>query len=111
MIKVIELIHRKPGMTLEAFSQYWHEKHGPLVARLMPGVIRYVQNHPVRLGASGEPRVDGVAEVWFENMDTWRAAVTFYDSDRGRVIREDEENFLDTSKTVAFIAEERVIRE
>ncbi len=77
----------------------------------MPGVIRYVQNHPVRLGASGEPRVDGVVEVWFDNMDTWRAAVTFYDSDRGRVIREDEENFLDTTKTVAFIAEERVIRE
>ena len=77
----------------------------------MPGVIRYVQNHPVRLGASGEPRVDGVVEVWFDNMDTWRAAATFYDSDRGRVIREDEENFLDTTKTVAFIAEESVIRE
>jgi len=111
LTKVIELLYRKPGMTLEEFSRYWHEQHGPLVAQVMPGMIRYVQNHPVRLGTSGEPRVDGVVEVWFENRDAWRAAAAFYASDRGRVLREDEEKFLDTSKTVAFIAEERVIRE
>ena len=60
------------------------------MAQVMPGVIRYVQNHPVRLGTSGEPQVDGIVEVWFENRETWRAAAAFYDSDRGKVIREDE---------------------
>jgi len=45
LIKSITLAYRKPGMTREEFNQYWLEKHGPLAARLIPGVRKYVQNH------------------------------------------------------------------
>ena len=38
MIKSIALAHRKPGLTREEYNRYWKEEHGPLAARLLPGL-------------------------------------------------------------------------
>ena len=111
MVKVIALLKRKQGMTREDFTRYWREKHGPLVARVFPGVRRYVQNHAARLPGRGEPQIDGVAELWFDSLESWRTAADFIQGDQGKVIREDEEKFLDRSRMVSFVAEEKVIKE
>lgn len=110
MIKLIALVKRKPGMTLEEFSRYWENKHGPLVARVFPGVRKYVQNHPARLPGGGEPKVDGVVELWFDDLASFRAASDFYLGEKGKVIRDDEEKFIDRSQMVFFVAQERVIK-
>lgn len=109
MIKLIGLVKRKPGMTQEEFTRYWREKHGPLVARVFPGVKRYVQNHPVKLPGGGQPRVDGVIELWFEDPKAFQAASDFYLGEKGKVIRDDEEKFIDRSQMVFFVAEEKVV--
>ena len=44
MIKVVFLVHRKPGLTEEEFSTYWRETHSR-VCSLLPGLSKYVQNH------------------------------------------------------------------
>ena len=110
MIKVITLVKRKEGLSLDEFSKYWEEKHGPLAMKHLPGVRKYVQNHAVRL-SSGEPKVDGVVELWYDDFESYRAAVDFYLGDDGKVIRDDEERFINRSKMVSFIAEEKVIKQ
>lgn len=109
MVKLITILKRRKGMSLQEFSQYWYEKHGPLAITMMPGVKRYVQNHPVRLSGA-EPSIDGIAEVWFNDLVSWREFNKWFLSDDSKSLREDNEKFIDTSKTVVLIAEERVIK-
>ena len=109
MVKVFTLIKKKDGLTREEFSKYWEYEHGPLVAKMLPGVSRYIQNHAIQIGG-GEPQYDGVVEMWFDDIDTWKTARDFYTGEAGKSIREDEERFLDRSKMVFIIAEGIVIK-
>lgn len=111
MIKVIELIKRKEGLTLEEFSRYWEEEHGPLVARAIPNLKKYVQNHAVRLPGGGEPPIDGIAELWFDDFDAWRESADWVLGASGKEFREAEAKFSDKSKFKAFICEEKVVKE
>jgi uncharacterized protein (TIGR02118 family) len=109
MVKVITTIRRKEGMSQEEFSRYWEENHGPLIKKILPGVKRYVQNHARKLPGGGEPKIDGVVEIWFEDMDAWRKAAEFFEGEGGKAIITDEEKFIDRSSMVFFVAEEKVI--
>ncbi len=110
-MKVFELMKRKEGLTHEEFVRHWEEQHGPLVARVVPGIRRYLQNHLVRLDSDEEPPFDGVAEVWYEETMTWQKLMDFYFSDAGKVLRDDEERFMDHSKSIALVVQEKVIKE
>ena len=109
MIKLILTLKRKPGLTQEEFSRYWKETHAPLALEHSPGLEKYVQNHFVRLNDK-EPPYDGIAELWFKDMDSLRTANTWYTSDKGKILRDDEARFLDTSKMVRFICKEAIIK-
>jgi uncharacterized protein (TIGR02118 family) len=110
MVKVITLMKRKQGLSAEEFSRYWEQEHGPLVVRMLPAVKKYIQNHAVRLSEGGEPQVDGVAEMWFENLQSWRVAAKFYQSEEGKVIRDDEDKFIERNHMVFLIAQEQEIK-
>jgi uncharacterized protein (TIGR02118 family) len=81
MIKVVGLLTRRPEITHEQFVEHWLEIHGPL-ARVVPGVRRYVQSHIV--GTRTRPdipetdvEVDGIAELWYDDQEALaRAAAT-----------------------------------
>ena len=110
MVKLVVLVKKKEGMSSEEFHRYWKENHGPLALKTVPELKKYVQNHTVKMGKS-EPPYDGMAEIWFENMDAYRAYLSFYMGDSGKVIRDDEDRFLDKNKMVVFTAEENVMKE
>ena len=110
MVKVITLLKRKPGISREEFSRYWAKNHGPLIARVLPGVKRYVQNHSLKLGGRGEPQLDGVVELWYEDEKDWRASSDWYQSPAGKVVWDDEAKFIDRDKMVFFVAKEKVIK-
>jgi uncharacterized protein (TIGR02118 family) len=105
MVKVIVLLKKKDGLTQEAFSQYWRQKHGVLVTKTVPGLKRYVQNHVMKL-PGGRPFTDGVAELWYDDMESWQKSAKWYLGDKGKIIRDDEDNFIDKSKMVFIVAEE-----
>ena len=72
MIKTVGLLTRKSGFTHEQFVRHWLEIHAPL-ARKVPGLRRYVQNHILgeRTRADIEAtavEVDGIAELWFDDQ-------------------------------------------
>ena len=109
MVKIIAMIKRQDHLTHQEFSRYWRENHGPLAARLIPGLKRYVQNHLI-LGEGEEPAFDGVAELWLEDMQALQTMFEFYNSDAGKVVRDDEDKFFDRNTMVVLIAEEKVIK-
>jgi len=55
---------RKPGLSHEAFREYWAGEHTPL-ARDIEGVVRYHTVYPVDPETAA---FDGVAELYFESL-------------------------------------------
>jgi uncharacterized protein (TIGR02118 family) len=109
MVKFIYCITRKPGMSVEEFQRHWREKHAP-IARQLPNVRRYVQNHVLpeyygRPSAEG-PAYDGAAELWFDDLDAMRAA---FRSPEAQSSRKDEELFIDHSKSFGIVVDENVV--
>lgn len=108
MVKVIAIIKRPAGMTVEAFQQHWRTSHADVVAKL-PGLRRYVQSHTLLAGyRKGEPAWDGIAELWFDSMDALRAL-------RGTpayaAVEADEARFIDRSTMVSIVTDEHVIKD
>jgi uncharacterized protein (TIGR02118 family) len=107
MIRLTYLLRRKPGMSLEEFQTYWREVHGPLVAGHARRIdtLRYVQVHTLEdeantamAAARGgmEPPYDGVAELWWENIEALEAALSSEEGARaGEELLEDERQFID----------------
>lgn len=106
MIKLVYCITRRAGMSVEEFSRYWQEVHGP-IGRRIPGLRRLVQSHPVpHPDDMRPPAFDGMAELWFDDLAAVRAA---QQSPEWRTSSEDESNFIDHSRTAWFLTVEREI--
>lgn len=107
MIKVCELVQRRPGMSVEDFQQYWRQVHGPIVAAI-PGIRRYVQCHPLLGGYRSGPLVfDGVAEIWVDN----KAALAAMAHTAGfAAAKRDEPNFIETETLIELVVDEHVIK-
>ncbi|MBI4485962.1 MAG: EthD family reductase [Acidobacteria bacterium] len=73
MTKVIFLLHRRAGISREESLREWSGDQHKSIASRIPGLLRVVQNHPVP--SEEEPAFDGIAELWFENAETMRAAI------------------------------------
>ena len=95
-------------MTQEEFLRYWKEKHGPLAAKVLPGLRKYVQSHPV---PGFESDIDGIVELWWESPESLKHYLSWRQTEEAKELKEDEEKFVDTSQWVRFVAEEHVIVE
>ncbi|MCA8992813.1 MAG: EthD family reductase [Planctomycetaceae bacterium] len=117
MIKFVMCLTRRADLTREAFRDYWLNQHGPFFMKNADamGAKRYVQSHTVdsplnqglRESRGMLAEFDGVAEVWFESE---KALVQGMSSPAGEALAaallEDENNFVDHSKSSAFIVQE-----
>lgn len=108
MIKSFFIVKKKPSLTQDEFLRYWKEEHGPLAAKLIPGLRKYVQCHPVK-AAGLEFKIDGIGEIWWDNFDSLQNYFTWRQSEEAKMLIEDEKRFIDMSETVRFFAEEHVI--
>lgn len=107
MLKVITLLKRKPGQTVEAFQSHWREHHAPRVAKL-PGLTRYVQSHALLQGyTKGELLFDGISEEWFESAEALAEAQA---SRAWRDASAVEAAFLEQSRTVRMPVDVYVIK-
>ena len=120
MFKLVFCLHRLPRLSREQFQDYWRHKHAPLVRELAPGlkIRRYVQSHcfydeglysasKVRGGAAG---YDGVAELYWDNLDDLYATATDPDAIKaGRKLLEDERKFIDLSCSPLFFTRENIV--
>ena len=115
MVKLIALLKRRPDVSLEEFCRYYEHQHAPLFARSIPpevadAITHYVQNHAVRLGRSGtEPAYDCVTEIGFDDLAGLKVWTDWYLGDEGKVLRDDEETFMDPRQRVVIVTDERQI--
>lgn len=108
MIKVVELIKRRSGLSVEDFQSRWRNRHAALVASV-PGLARYVQSHPLIQGyRKAELLYDGLSEMWFA---TEAARDQFCTSDEYRRAKEDLNDFTDIDRTVSFPVDVHVIKD
>ena len=117
MVKLVMCLCRRSGMSREQFQDYWLNKHGPFFTKNADAMRakKYVQSHtlktPLNDGMRNSrgmlPEYDGVAEVWFEYEEDLMEAMS---SPEGQTLSaallEDEGNFVDHSKSCAFIVRE-----
>jgi uncharacterized protein (TIGR02118 family) len=94
-VKSMTFFHRKPGMPLDEFSDYWLNMHAPLVHRT-PGLIRYVQNHVLPETVTKlKPMFDGVAELWWPDMASLQNAMKSPELSKEQM--KDSVNFTDVT--------------
>jgi uncharacterized protein (TIGR02118 family) len=106
MVKLVYCITKKPGLTDAQFFHYWKNVHGPIGARI-PGVRRLVQSHTVgRAREIRPPDYDGMAELWFDDLDALLAARETLEY---RISSDDERHFIDSTRVAFFVTEEHEI--
>jgi uncharacterized protein (TIGR02118 family) len=113
MIKTIAVARRKPDMTHEEFIKYWHEEHAPLVKKIWPGLKKYVQNEII-IEPGQKREADGIVEMWYDNPDAMKKAMAWVQSDAGKPIRDDADNFCDLrpgSGGGFWVVEENVVKD
>lgn len=122
MIKLSYLMRRLPHLSREKFQKYWSEKHPSAVGpEAIPtlGVRRYVQvltlDTDLRDLVIG-PRTglvepfDGIAELWVDSLE---ALERDWSTDQAKefiqAFFEDEQNFIDWSRSTILVSKENVV--
>ncbi|MFO8010896.1 MAG: EthD domain-containing protein [Dehalococcoidia bacterium] len=108
MIKTIALLKRKPGISREEFARHYEEVHAPMAIKLLTVFRKYVRNHVVEVPGVEGPDFDCVSEFWFDSVEDAMEVQEILQSDAARELREDEASFIDSSKTVSFMVDERI---
>jgi hypothetical protein len=103
--KILLFMKRRPGMTFEAFQDYYENHHVPLCLKYTSGVSRYVrrfltpQPNP-ETGATHELQFDVITELWFEDEAVFRGTVQYLaTSIMPDEIVEDEKRLFDRALT------------
>jgi uncharacterized protein (TIGR02118 family) len=120
VLKLTFCLRRLPRLSLAEFQDYWLNRHGPLVRRQQPalGMVRYVQVHRrsdtlgdgARVARSAPEPYDGVAELWWENEESFRASGrTAEGREAGRLLLEDEAKFIDLAHSPLWLNTEHVV--
>ncbi len=120
MLKLTFCLRRLSALSLAEFHDYWLNKHGPLVRSLQPalGMVRYVQLHRLpgdmadgmRRAAERLKPYDGVAELWWESEETWRAAGRHPEArEANRILLADEAKFIDLPRSPLWLGHEHVV--
>jgi uncharacterized protein (TIGR02118 family) len=120
VIKLTFAVRRRTDIDPAEFHRYWRDHHGPLVRSLRPAldIRRYVQTHRVetplnevlRVGRGALEPFDGVAELWWDDLDALVTATTSSEgSAAGRILLEDETKFIDLEKSTLWLGEEMEI--
>ena len=117
MIKLIMCLTRRSDLSREQFQDYWQNSHGPFFMK-NSGVMRakkYLQSHTIssplndgmKASRGMRDEYDGVAEVWFDSEEDLMEAMGSDEmQDLGEALVADENNFIDHSKSSAFLVRE-----
>jgi len=117
MIKFVMCLTRRADLSRAQFQDYWRNQHGPFFmknANVMKAK-KYVQsltldtplNQGLRESRGMLAEFDGVAEVWFDSEEDLIEAMSSPEGQElSAALLKDESNFVDHSKSSAFIVRE-----
>lgn len=118
MYKMVVQTRRRPGMSREAFRDYYESHHRHLVSHIAGHIVRYTRSYPVetiarnaggfgRQPVGADTAYDVLTEIWVQDREgideLFRLLGT---SDATAAIAEDEPRFQDLSSKITMICEE-----
>lgn len=117
MIKLTFAVRRRADVDEIEFHRYWRDEHGPLVRSFQKalGIRRYVQVHRIdtpfndalRASRDALEPFDGIAELWWDDMDSLVAGSSSeHGSAAGRALLDDERRFIDLERSALWLNEE-----
>jgi hypothetical protein len=106
-VKMICMIKRRPGMSRQAFIDYYETGHSRLAARHLRMIAGYRRNYPLE----GQPiDIDVVTEMWFRNKADHEAlVVAMGDPQLGAMFAEDEARLFDRNTIQMFLVTENTL--
>jgi hypothetical protein len=102
--KILLFMKRRPGMTLEAFQDYYENHHAPLCAKYARGIVRYMRRYLTahrnpETGATEELPYDVITELWFKDEAVFRGTVEYLSTSiMPDEVVEDEKRLFDRPK-------------
>lgn len=101
-----------PSLSREEFVDHHRNAHAALFLSLpavRETVRRYVQQHALPVDLPGMPplKYDGVAELWFDDIEA--IGRLFSDAEYLRVIRPDEASFVDLEGCDFIVSEQHLV--
>ncbi len=112
MFKCIALLKRKPGLSREAFIDYYETRHAVLIRNLLPDILYYRRNFVDSAGAFIFPGAapidfDVITEIGFADRAAYdRFVAAAAEPDIAQRIATDEENLFDRNATRMLVVEE-----
>ena len=110
--KILLFMKRRPGMSFEAFKDYYENHHAPLCAQYASGMSRYLRRfvtpHPnPETGATDELQFDVITELWFEDEAVFRGTVKYLATSimPDEVVADEKQLFDRTQTRMATIVE------
>jgi hypothetical protein len=110
-IKLMCCVYKKPEVSHDKFNRWWLESCGPAAVNLMPGLVKYIQNHIVRIPGF-EYQGDGIAELWFDDPEIekrLRSGLPAFQTSK-KVLPEDASRFLDLNKVDNWVVQEHILK-
>ncbi len=110
--KILLFMKRRPGMSVEAFRDYYENHHVPLALKHGSGMQRYIrryidpQSHPEN-GPGDDLPFDVITELWFDNEAVFKGTVAYLTTTiMPGVITKDEARLFDrASFRIATVVE------
>lgn len=111
-VKLLTLLHRKPGMSRQAFIDRYESIHSKLGVKYLKGyashyVRRYMRPAGTEALSAANLPADVLMEIWFPDSAVMAACMaSLMEPSAQREIVADEELMFDRSKMVSFIVDE-----
>jgi hypothetical protein len=112
MIKLVSPMKRKPGMSVEAFRQYYESRHRIIGEKYLKGYVsRYFRQFldplPDRAGILRDPEYDVILHIWYPDQASFAACgKRLAEPAVLAEIREDEKKLFDTRYMRSYLVEE-----
>jgi uncharacterized protein (TIGR02118 family) len=110
--KILLFMKRRPGMSVEAFRDYYENRHVPLCMKYTSAVKRYIRRyvnplpHP-ETGPFDNPPFDVITELWFDDKAVFDGTVQYLTTSLmpDEVINDEKNLFDRTSFRLATVTE------
>ncbi|KAJ9608021.1 hypothetical protein H2200_007009 [Cladophialophora chaetospira] len=114
VLKIVGLFKKKPGVSMEAFKDYYENKHIKLFDEhvALPGVLRYSRRYLTQIDGMASPLAtttggyDVIMEVWYKDPELLESLKKNPNPDFTKMVVEDEEKFLDRSSMTMYLSED-----
>jgi uncharacterized protein (TIGR02118 family) len=80
--KILLLMKRKPGISMDEFRDYYENRHVPLCRPYMSGIARYFRRYlepqpHAESGTNEELPYDVITEMWFDNEENYKGTLQY----------------------------------